>query len=169
VEIDQSRGTIIYCYAEQSRTEDEIKNFANKALKEVAKSAGVDALPIIILMLHDVEGIFGQFLAEDSILEGISGVDKARFGNLIDAHKEKLDKSIRETIDGLKKKRIILTSFNNIEENRRLSQIGKFIFSDIYKNPISFPFDGFSTSNGNAADSCFELTTDLLYGRLNFD
>ncbi len=169
MDVDQSRGTIIYCYAEQSRSEGEIRNIANSVLKDALKATGMESLPILIVLVHDEEGILGQFLAEYSIIDDFTGEEKSRFGNLVDAHKEKLDKSIRETIDVLIKKRIFITTSVYPEELRRLTQIGKFIFSNIYKKPISFPFDGFSTARGNAADSCYELTSELLHGRLDFN
>jgi len=43
------------------------------------------------------------------------------------------------------------------------------LFANIYKTPLSFPFDGFSTARGNAAESCQELTGELLLGKLDYD
>lgn len=168
IEVDQNKGTLVYCYAEQSRSENEIRNLANKALYDAAKARKAEILPIIIVVLHDSEGILGQYLAEDLVIEDIEGPDKVRFGNLITAHKEKLSNSIGETLDGLIKMRFVITMLPNTESTLRLNQIGKLLFSGIYKSPISFPFDGFSTARGNAADSCFELTSELFHGRLDF-
>jgi hypothetical protein len=168
-EVDQSKGTIMYCYSEPSRSEVETKRIISKVLKEATKNIKVKALPIIVAVVHDIEGILGQYLAEYSILSEISEAEKAKFGNLIDAHKEKLKNSIRESIDNLLKNRIIIIPYEIDANIRRLSHYGKFVFSRLYSKPISFPFDGFSTARGNAADSCYELTSELLHGKLDFN
>ncbi len=169
VEVDQGRGTVIYCYAEPSRSEEEIISIANKVLKAAAREIEVTALPVLIVFLHDIDGNLGQLLAEYSVLQDISESDKAKFGNLVGAHNEKILNSIQETTKDLIKKRQFVLPVKNIEGVRRLSQIGNLIFSDIYKKPISFPFDGFKTAKGNAANTCYELTYELMHGKLDYN
>ena len=169
VDVDQARGTVIYCYAEPSRTEDEITTIANKTLKNAAREIEINTLPVLIVFLHDIDGNLGQLLAEYSVLQDISESDKAKFGNLVNAQNEKILKSIRETISSLIKKRQFILPVKNDDGIRRLNQIGNLIFSDIYKKPISFPFDGFKTAKGNAANTCYELTYELMHGKLDYN
>ncbi len=169
VEVDQGRGTVIYCYAEQNRSTEVALNIDSKILRKAAKEIQVKALPILIVLLHDSEGNLGQILAEYSVLQDISDGDKAKFGNLIGAHKEKLLKSIREIIGSLIKQRLFVLPVKNNDGVRRLSQVGNLIFKAIYQKPISFPFDGFKTARSNGANTCYELTYELMHGKLDFN
>jgi hypothetical protein len=169
IEVDDPRGTIIYVYIDQSRDPDAIIPDARKLLKTAAREVGPPALPVLLILLHDKVGALGQALSEYAVLDDISDTDKARFGNLIGAHKEKLSKAIREQIDAMIKERRYVTGLKEDLATQRLSQVGAEIFSRIYKNPIPFPFDGFSTARGNAADTCHELTRELLSSKLDYD
>lgn len=168
--IDDPRGTIIYCYVEPSADAEVVAADAAKLLRAVAKAAGVSAQPIFIVLLCDEEGVLGQSLAELAVLEeSMSAEDRARFGNLIAAHQEKLREIVRSQVESMIKRRLYITAFKEQFGAQRLSRAGSELFSRIYKNALVFPFDGFSTARGNAADSCQELTIELLLGRLDYD
>jgi len=170
LEIDNPRGTIIYCYVEPSIDAEAVATDAVKLLRAAAKEAGVSAQPIFIVLLCDEEGILGQSLAELAVLEdSMSAENRARFGNLIAAHQEKLRESVRSQVDSMIKRRRYITAFKEQFDAQRLSRAGSELFSRIYKNALVFPFDGFSTARGNAADSCQELTIELLLGKLDYD
>jgi len=66
------------------------------------------------------------------------------------------------------KKRNYITSFEEPIQSQRLGQVCSVIFEKIYTKPLPFPFDGFSTAKGNAADTCLQLTTDLFRGVLDY-
>ena len=169
VAVDEPRGTIVYTYLEQSRDPATIVPDAIKLLKTVARESGVLALPILIVLLCDEDGTLGQALAEYAVLEeSISEEDRVRFGNLIGAHKEKLRKVIREQVESMMKQRRYATGLKEELEVHRLSRAGTELFAKIYKTPIPFPFDGFSTAKGNAADTCQELTLELFLGKLDY-
>lgn len=95
--------------------------------------------------------------------------DRVRFGNLIAAHKEKMRQVVRDQIESMIRQRRYATGLKEELESNRLSRACTELFAKTYKSPIPFPFDGFSTARGNAADTCQELTTELLTGRLDFD
>lgn len=168
--VDEPRGTIVYTYVEQSRDPDTVVSDATKLQRSVAKDVGVTALPILIVILSDENGILGQSLAEYAVLEeSISEENRLKFGNLIGAHREKLRQVIRGQIEGMIKQRRYATGLREEIEAHRLSRTGSELFSRIYKSPLSFPFDGFSTAKGNAADTCQELTRELMLGKLDFE
>lgn len=167
--VDQPRGTIIYTYVEPNRSEEDIRSQSKSLLRKVSRELEVPAIPILVVLIHDVDGILGQALAEYAVLEEINEEDKAKFGNLVGAHQEKLLKSIREIIDSLIKKRIFVMALTGDVEMQRLSRVGTRLFEGIYKKPIVFPFDGFTTARGNAANTCYELTHELMHGKLDYN
>jgi hypothetical protein len=168
--VDEPRGTIIYTYVEQSRDPAAILPDVNRVLKSAARDAGVPALPILVVLLCDEEGALGQALAEYAVLEeSLSEEDRVRFGNLIGAHKEKIQQVIRGQIERMIKDRRYITGLKEDLEARRIEPAGRELYGKIYKSPIPFPFDGFSTARGNAADTCQELTIELLLGKLDYE
>lgn len=167
--VDEPRGTIIYCYVEPSRDIQAVEKDAAKFLKAEAKNAGVSSLPIWVVLLYDEDGGLGQALAELAVLEdSLSAEDRSKYGNLIGAHQEKMLKVMRSRIEAMIKKRLYISAFKEPLESRRISRVGTEIFTRIYKSPMVFPFDGFTTARGNAADSCMELTAELIQGRLDW-
>lgn len=168
--VDEARGTIIYCYVEPGQDSNTIDNDVARLLRTAAREAGVSALPILTVLICDENGTLGQALAELAVLEeSVGEEDRVRFGNLIPAHTEKLRQVVRSQIDSLIKQRRYITSLKDDLEARRLARAGTELFSRIYKQPVTFPFDGFSTARGNAADSCQDLTRELLLGKLDYD
>jgi hypothetical protein len=168
--VDEPRGTIVYCYVKPSRDPALVVSDAGRLLRAAAQEAEVPALPMLVVLLCDEEGHLGQALAELAVLEeSVSEEDRVRFGNLIAAHKEKMRQVIRDQIESMFKQRYHATGLEEDLESHRLSRAGTELFSKTYRSPIPFPFDGFSTAKGNAADTCQELTTELLAGKLDFD
>ena len=154
---------------EPNRSEKDIRSHAKSLLRKTSRDLKVSAIPILVVLLHDVDGILGQALAEYAVLEEINETDKSKFGNLVGAHQEKLLKSIREVIDSLIKKRIFVMALSGDVTMQRLSRVGTRLFEGIYKKPIVFPFDGFTTARGNAANTCYELTHELMHGKLDYN
>lgn len=170
ISVDEPRGTVIYCYAEPSRDLNAVEGDVTRLMRAAAKETGAAALPVLIVLLYDVEGKLGQALAELAVLEeSLNSEDRARFGNLVPAHTEKLRDLVRSQLDAMIKQRRYVTSLRDPLEARRLGRAGTELFSRIYKSPLTFPFDGFSTAKGNAADSCQDLTRQLLMGKLDYD
>jgi hypothetical protein len=114
--------------------------------------------------------MLGSAFAEIAVLkESVSERDRLLFGNLIPAHVEKQQELLRSRVEALIKQRRYVTCFNEPLEATRLQRAGSELFARIYKAPLPFPFDGFTTARGNAADCCQELTRDLLVGKLDYD
>ena len=167
--VDDPRGTILYCYIEPSRDPAVISPDIVRLLRAAAKEMNVTVLPVLVVLLSDEQGSLGQALAELAVLdESISPDDRVRFGNLIPAHQEKTREVLRNHLEALIKQRRYITGSKDALESTRLSRAGTELFSKCYKSPIAFPFDGFSTARGNAADTCQELTMELLAGKLDY-
>jgi hypothetical protein len=170
VGVDEPRGTVVYCYVEPGQDLPAVEPDIVRFLRAAAKERGVSALPILVVLLHDEEGTLGQALTELVILaESLTDEDRVRFGNLVPAHTEKQKALVRTQVDAMIKRRNYVTGLREKLEPQRLSRVATELFSRIYQNPLTFPFDGFSTSKGNAADSCQELTRELLLGTLDYD
>ena len=170
VSTDEPRGSVIYCYIDRNHDLIAVTSEVKKQLRVLTDEYKVSALPVIVILLHDEEGNLGQLLAEYSVLEeNISPEDSEKFGNLIGAHKEKTYKLIQNQIEGMIKKRHYITSYKQELESNLLKRLGTELFNHIYSSILPFPFDGFSTSKGNAANTCSQLTNELFQGILDYD
>jgi hypothetical protein len=170
ISVDDPRGTVIYCYARVDQDPTSVCAEITRLTRAAARTVGSGALPILTILLCDEEGTLGEALAELAVLEeGLSEEDKARFGNLIGAHSEKLRQVVRTQVDMMMKQRRYITSLKDGLAAQRRDKAGSELFASIYKSPLSFPFDGFSTARGNAAESCQELTSELFLGKLDYD
>jgi hypothetical protein len=168
--VDEPRGTVIFTYVEPSRDPATVLLDVRKLLRTVARESNVPALPILVVLLCDENGILGQALAEFAVLEeSISEEDRVKFGNLIGAHKEKLSQVIREQVESMVKQKRYVTGLREELEMQRLGRTGKELFGKIYRTPLPFPFDGFSTAKGNAAETCHDLTLELFRGKLDYE
>ena len=167
--VDDARGTVIFCYVQQSRdphlTEAEVK----KQLRAITREAGT-IFPVFVVLLCDEEGLLGQAMAELAVLKGeLTEEDKSKFGALVGAHIEKLNLIIKTQVENMIRCRRYVTSIKETFEADRLGRFATKLFAHIYTKPLPFPFDGFTTARGNAADTCQQLTSELLIGSLDFD
>jgi len=167
--VSEPRGTIIYCFVELSQEAEKIETDTSKLLRRVAKEMGQSCLPIMVVLIIDENAQMGRIMAELAVLSDLTNEQEARFGNLIGAHEEKIKKLLADYVEKSIRERRYVTGLRTPLEAGRLGRVGRELFSSVYGNSIPFPFDGFSTTRGNAADSCMELTTDLLNGRLDYE
>src|SRR6056297_274581 len=170
IAIDAPKGLVFYCYVEAGRDPNETALETRKLIRRIEKEAGFSPAPVFVALLCDEEGELGQALAEMAVLlEGISEEDRAKFGNLIASHQEKTQQAIKNQIESMLKEQRFVTSLGNELKPARRNRFGSELFARVYKKPLPFPFDGFSTARGNAADTCYRLTIELLNGKLDFD
>ena len=170
IAVDQSRGTIIYCYVEPENDLARIQTQTTTILKNFARQEGLKALPILIVFQYDSDGLVGQCLAELTVLdEDLSEQDKIRFGNLVGAHHQKSLDLLTTSLGDLIKQQNYALCGNIDFDSRRLDVVCGSIFEVVYPKILPFPFDGFSTPRGNAADSCHSLTMDLIRGNLTYN
>ena len=166
--IDDPRGTVLYTYLGQSADLKSISRDTLKMLKSVAETYKVKSIPILVILLYDDEGKLGQDLTEYAILNSLTDEDKIKFGNLVEAHKIKLEHSINENVESVLKERRYIAATKADIEGLRMNKVSTEMFKKIYTSPIPFPFDGFSTSRGNAADTCSVLTSELMHATLDY-
>ncbi len=168
--VDEPRGTVIYCYLEPSRDPGKAAAQAKRALQEAAHGLGVAAVPILVVFLYDETGQLGQALAEMEVLEHAVGEEeKVRFGNLLPAHREKTLQIIENEVGQLVRQRRYVTGLAKELDATRLDIACSNLFKSIYYKALPFPFDGFATARGNAADTCYEFTAELMAGKLDYE
>ena len=166
--VTEKRGAVIYCYVGPGEDIGNIKVNTSRWLKNSAKQLGQKALPIFVVLIDDETGDIGRMMAELAVLtDSITQQDKARFGNLIGSHEEKTRQLLAKSMDMAVKERHYLIGLKEDLNVRRLGRLGSELFSAIYKKPLPFPFDGYSTKSGNAAGSCHQFTLELLNGKLD--
>lgn len=170
IAINAPKGLVFYCYLEPGRDPDATILEVRKLIRRVEKEAGFSPVPVFVALLCDEEGELGQALAEMAVLlEGIPEEDRAKFGNLIAAQQEKAQKTIKNQIESMLREQCFVTSLGDELKPARRNRFGFELFARVYKKPLPFPFDGFSTARGNAADTCYRLIIELLNGQLDFD
>lgn len=170
VAVDKPRGSIVYCYVEPTRDPAVVETDVAKLLRGAAKRAKTKGIPILVVLIVDEDGRLGQALAEIEVLENsITEQERARFGNLTGAHTEKTLQVLRTLVQDRIKERRYVTCLKDRLESRRLGRVGTELLERLYSKPLAFPFDGFTTARGNAANTCQTLTSELLGGRLDYD
>lgn len=166
--IDDARGTVIFCYVEQSRNPEQAKEYIEQKLKEKALEFEVDTLPIYGVMIHDDDGQIGQALSEIAILDDPANEQELQpFGNLVPSQLEKARQLFQGKVEEKIRKRRYASLLPDNEISGRLSRACSVLFESIYPKVLPFPFDGFTTMRGNAVDTWQKFLIDLFSG--NFD
>lgn len=170
VAVDEPRGTVIYCYIEPAIDPQVVVDDVKKLLRAAAGKVAAKKLPLLVVLISDDDGRIGQALAELEVLEtSITEQDKVRFGNLLGAHTEKTLQVLNGLIEESIKERLYVTGLKGGIESRRLKRVGTELFERVFEKPLTFPFDGFTTARGNAADTCQALTSELLTASLDYN
>lgn len=171
IETDSYRGQIIYCYVSPERDIDQTRAYVQGYLKKQLKSAGFDSkIPLMIVLLHDSDGKLKQALSEYWVLTStITEEENEKFAHFIKNHCSYLFDEFKRIIESLLRQKEYIYSEKYMIENTRLKKITYDLFDQAYSKILPFPFDGFSTTRGNAAKDCREITSALIQGQLNHD
>ena len=166
--VDQPRGQLIYYYVGPESDLAEVSAKATRYLKGNLRQVGASAAPILVVMLHDEDDKLGQALAEYAVLnESMTAEEKSRFGNFILGQQEKCLETIRTQVSDMIRQRCYVSCWDSEQLSGRLRETATQIFENLYTKPIPFPFDGFHTARGNAADDCHLFIRELLTGKLD--
>jgi hypothetical protein len=168
--VEDKRGSIIYCYVSSDEDIEKIKIEKARLIRSYAKEIGQKNLPVLIVLINDINDEVGKIMAELSILSNsITPDEKTKFGNLIGAHEEKNKTKLKDLIEAAIKSREYVTGFKEELNSRRIGPLCTEIFANIYPKVLSFKFDGFATLRGRASKTCNELTMELLAGKVTYD
>ncbi|WP_242848797.1 hypothetical protein [Syntrophomonas palmitatica] len=171
LETDEPRGHLIYCYVGAESKLDTIKEMVDQMLRKSLSENNVDletGAPIIVVLLYDADGYLGQRVAEYWVLEEqMDNDEKAKFHNFIMDKSNSIKLDMENQVSKLEKERNILVATIKAIPPSRLTSMLYQLFDSIYCERITFPFDGFSTSRGNAAKDCQTFTRQFFLGFLD--
>jgi hypothetical protein len=170
-ETDQPRGHLIYCYVGANSNLDTIKEKITELLHSslIANNVNLElGAPIVVILLHDTDGYLAQLVAEYWVLEEQMGdEEKTKFHNFILDKSNSLKLDMENQVSKLEKERHVIVATAKPIQPSRLTNMLYQVFDSIYCERITFPFDGFSTSRGNAARDCHIFTRQLFMGLLD--
>jgi len=170
-ETDQPRGHLIYCYVGAKSNLDTIKERITELLHSSLIENNVDwdlGAPLVVILLHDTDGYLAQLAAEYWVLEEQMGdEEKTKFHNFILDKSNSLILDMQNHVSKLEKERHVIVATAKPIQPSRLTNMLYQVFDNIYCERLPFPFDGFSTSRGNAARDCQIFTRQLFVGLLD--
>ena len=167
---DEAKGQLIYCYVGPESNIDDVKGFAEGILEKSLRGIGIDwglGVPIAIILLHDVDGSFGQNIAENWVLIEMDKEARLKFDKFISDHQNSLKQTMETRFSKMKMAKYIVVATGKTVDKTDIKVLLTNLFSVIYDQYIPFPFDGFHTARGHAARDCQLFTRQLLLGRLD--
>lgn len=171
-DVETARGHAVFCYVGPDDDIQDAQQTVRAALAELAADKGRDwkTLPLFAVLLHDKSGDLANAIAEWSVLKNTAGSPEvAQFANFIAERDTQLLDELRDEIADRIKERCYVWHSNAALQPARLDAFGASLFQALYPNAICFPFDGYQTARGNAANDCRELIIALFQGILNLD
>ncbi|MBO8086984.1 MAG: hypothetical protein J7D61_13170 [Marichromatium sp.] len=120
------------------------------------------------MAVTDSHGSIGGALARLTVLdEQASAADKDRFRRFIDDERGRIAERLRSaTDDAVRQRRYWVAGFAD-PPMLPLRKSALAIFERVYPNALPFPFDGFSTSNGNGPRDLSAIAKSLMMGEIN--
>ncbi len=171
--VDEAKGQLIYCYVGPESDLNAVRAAATAQLRTRLESAGVrweTGAPIAIMLLPDEGGEFGAKIAEYWVLEqGMAARDVERYNAFLYGRKVSTKQDLENLFDALRRQRQMVFA---TAQDVRVSTLGATLdglFDALYPQRITFPFDGYSTTRGNAAPDCALFTRELFLGHLDQD
>ncbi|WP_143156985.1 hypothetical protein [Desulforamulus putei] len=170
---DKSKGRLIYCYVGPESNLELVRQEAQRQLNALlarAGAAGGYGAPLAVVFLPDSQGELGRLMAEYWVLqEEMSSEEMNRYGHFIRERQASLLQEMTGCFDRLVECRQFLTATSESVPGNSLFQVLSNLFVAVYPARIPFPFDGFATVRGNAANDSFTFTRQLFQGNFNRD
>lgn len=169
--VDEEKGQLIYCYVGPESNINSVRLSATEILKRLVSEKQVNrefGAPVAILLLYDVDGSFGKSIAEYWVLcNKLNEEEMQKYGHYVQDRIKELMQVLMQQFENLGLSRDICFATDCHIEKTRLAKMLERLFEVVYPYCPPFPFDGFSTSRGNAASDCQTFTRDLFTGFLD--
>ncbi len=169
--VNEPKGRLIYCYVDEKSSLSMIMEAARQQLRaclEQADPRPSNGAPIAIVFLNDLDGTFGSTIAEYWVLtQGLSSTEAQRYGSFVLDRQAALEQVLRNQFEALQRQRLMLFATDRKVRASTLSGTLMQLFEAVYPERIPFPFDGFSTTSGNAASDCGLFTRQLFQGHVD--
>ncbi|MHB8993699.1 MAG: hypothetical protein ACYC63_00445 [Armatimonadota bacterium] len=167
--VGEPRGAVIYCYLQPDEDPEAVSEKTAQLLRSRGNETGFPVPPVLVVLLWDAEGEAGRALSEMAVLDRLGDADRASYGGLVDAQRARAVEILNEQVEAMIRQRRYVTAMRAELQATRLRAVATELFRASYRTPLPFPFDGYGTAHGNAAETCQELIADLLQGRLVWD
>ncbi|MGB4243429.1 MAG: hypothetical protein WBK42_07710 [Dethiobacteria bacterium] len=171
ISVVDNKGQLIYCYVGPESSLELLQNRTNEMIKSQMNLLNLDyskGAPLAILFLNDADGVLGQIIAEYWVLEhGFSKEERNKFNNFILDKQESVLHELELQLSELEKELHLIFATEVKPRQGSLKQMLEQLFEIVYPNKIPFPFDGFGTAGGKAAQDCQIFSRELLLGNLD--
>ena len=142
---ESPRGLLVYAYCHGDTREE------TKRLISAFKSSHLDNLPILVLLLDDIEGELVSALVTLKTLAKFSRTDTERFAKHITAQQKACTKKIIQAFNRLVNKRQMLSKEGVVTYTERRNQLCSALFEMLYTKTPPFAFDGFEKKTTSQA------------------
>lgn len=168
-DINEPKGRIIYTYVSQAEDPAQVRELVRQAFASVLKKHGHKQAPIWVALLHDSDERLGDSLQRWWVLErGLTEAEKERYRRFVTVEAERIEGLANEAKTQALSERLYEVAGFDEPPPGRLTQVGAAIFAQVYPQVVTFPFDGFTTSNSGAAKkNCLEITRALIGGEVS--
>lgn len=168
-DFNTSKGQLLYYFTFHHEDIDLIdKEFQTKCRQLYAQD-GIKQAPLLLHIVPDNERNIEENFKKLIILNKfLSDLEKEKYQHFIPSEKNNLRQKYISALDsGMQRK--FLSYVGELDTSKRLNKLTTDIFSVIYPKVISFPFDGFQTTRGNAAKDIKEITATIVSGAFDLN
>lgn len=168
-DISEAKGRIIYTYVGQAEEPAQVRELVRQAFVSVLEKHGYKKAPIWVALLHDSDDRLAESLQRWWVLErGLTEAEKERYRRFVTVEAERVVGLANEAKTRALSERLYEVAGFDVPPPGRLTQVGAAIFAQVYPQVVTFPFDGFTTSNSGAAKkNCLEITRALIGGEVS--
>lgn len=167
---DEAKGQLVYCYVGPESNMEDVEKYTVEILNKsmVKNRIGWElGAPLVVVLLHDIDGFFGQVIAENWILVELDEETKLKFDKFIPSHQSTLEQTMDSQLYKMVHEKHVVLATGKLIEATDIKTMLTDLFDAVYDQRIPFPFDGFHTAKGNAARDCQLFTRQLLLGRFD--
>ncbi len=169
--VDQAKGQLIYCYVGPDSDLAAVRSKAQQQMKACLEKAGgrwEGGAPVAICFLADVGGDFSAKVAEYWVLQnGIGPKEAQLYATYVADRRAVTRQELENHFEALRRQRqMAFATGQDVPLSHLIATLTE-LFSRVYPERIPFPFDGYATTQGNAAKDCAEFTRALFLGHLD--
>ncbi len=152
-------------FVDEEKALEETKELYQKQLA----LTGEKAVPVLVQIIADTDDQIIPELKKLYILRNLRLEHKEKYRNFIESESELVISEITSALKTAIRRGHRVGIPAGVEPERRIKKLANQIFATIYPKAVSFPFDGFHTTKGNALKDCYTFTKAILNGVISLD
>ena len=163
-EPNKAKGKLLYIYYNSTYDLETLDR-----AKDIFKRYNISEYPFVWILLDDKENELYNNILDMNIIPKITREEKMKFARFIPNFENKVEEQLELSFEKLEKERLIFTD-NGIEASKkRISMLLNEKFKMLYKNIISFPFDGFDRKNlSKVKNMLYQICKMIISGSMNY-